>query len=468
MPGVGEGGKRRQGARELALGTSEVIDHYSDGVSDCSLKKSVRDALARFRARSRRHKYRAKLWRLQRAMWKVTEDDTLRGCGRYRAGHVSHVGLAWRGSEQGASFAGLQSSHSVWASPVASAAISKQRQVEVAQALDTWVQDYGHSAVFLTLTVRHTADQPLRLLWDAVATGWHRVASGAAWHGGKCTLGDVERFGIRHFIRTVEVTHGKHGWHPHMHAVLLVDKRLSKGEISALRDRIYTRWSKGVASCGLDAPSPDWGINLQPVGEGSEFKALASYMTKGHFGDFALDEEDVKRRSERAAWELTGGQMLKRARQGNRTPFQILAEIAENGVTERDRQLWLEWEKSSKRRRQIAWSEGCREEVGVRATTDEEAEVSAGGSSGDQGAVDQHFMVARIPADEWERIASDVELRCTVTEYVSRSRSAQDAGRRAAVILARLGVTFEPCCVPFKAGGECEALRLFDGVAFCG
>jgi hypothetical protein len=55
----------------------------------------------------------------------------------------------------------------------------------------------------------------------------------------------------------------------------------------------------------------------------------------------------------------------------SRTAFEILADGLETGLAD-DLELWLEWERASKGRRQLLHSQGLKTRVGIDELTDEE------------------------------------------------------------------------------------------------
>lgn len=95
-----------------------------------------------------------------------------------------------------------------------------------------------------------------------------------------------------------------------------------------------------------------------------------------------------------AAETTLGG--FKKARKGNRTPFQILADIIENGE-EKDLKLWGEYERVSKGRRALTWSVGLREwaQLGVELSDEEVAEQVPGGD-----------IVAIFTNQDWKAVRS--------------------------------------------------------------
>lgn len=289
------------------------------------------------------------------ALWQVTDQRRLAYCGRFPANEVGVVvkatGTVADGSRR-AGLGGVQSCGSVWACPVCSEKIQAERQGEVSEALRRWREDHDGSVTFLTLTMRHNAGHSLAALWAALSHAWARTTSSAGRHW----QDDKHDYRIEHYLRVVEVTHGKNGWHVHVHCLLLHGNTLTDLELAGLQARLYGRWEKALGSRGFQT-SREHGIDLRRVGDGD---ALGDYFTKTTYAG--------------AAYEVTGS-ASKKAGKG-RTPFQILAEIvspAQTSDTSENERLWREWEKVSKGRRQLVWSRGLRDLVGLNdELTDEE------------------------------------------------------------------------------------------------
>jgi len=300
-----------------------------------------------------------------------------------------------------AGISGLQTCGSVWACPVCSEKVNTARQAELVTAMEKWTAN-GHALAFLTLTVRHNKRQSLARLWEAISPAWNRVAAGASWSGNKKTLGDKARFGIHGFVRLVEVTHGdENGWHPHLHVLLFLKEELTDQQMEDLRARLYRRWELALASEGLSAV--EWhtdpetgvtkavGVDLRRVEDG--LSTLAEYFTKM---GYRAKNAPVKRIGG-AAYEVTGSHS-KRAAPGSRSPFQILADLvavrretvgfvdestgevlesASSSKVAADLRLWHEWETTSLGKRQLTWSRGLRDELGLGKEDSDEDIVEA-------------------------------------------------------------------------------------------
>lgn len=388
-------------------------------LGNTAIKKQQRDLLAPVTtsALSRR------LWDLQKVLWEISDNPRFQGCHRWRAAG-SNAHLVWNnsGADKSTRWGGLQTSSSVWCSPLSAAAIARTRQAQIEKALDSWTETRGHSVVFMTLTLRHKKRNNLAELWDALSYCWRGITGTASWRGGVRMIGDKERFGIEHFVKSVELTHGlKNGFHPHLHVVLFLNKVLSDDELAVLRNRFYERWSNAALRKGLDAPTKVRGIDIKQVVSGAEsLKKLASYLAKGNVG--------------KLSYEVADGAM-KIAKGDNRTMFQVLGDLGVRKTT-RDLAIWREYERVSTGRRQISWSKGAKDFFGVADLDDAAAELldeKANEKSSD-------YIVAMVDGIEWDKIKSDVDKRLFVVEYVSRARNLEDAVKRAGRALDLVGV----------------------------
>lgn len=369
------------------------------------------------------------LWKLQRTLWEVTDFKRLAGCHRWLAPGAGAANLQWRPGK--ARWGGLQNSASVWASPVAAVRISRLRAQEVESAVETWKKkDKRHAVEFLTLTLRHSKDQPLKEIWDVISYAWRGITQGAAWRGGARNLGDKTRFGIAHWLRSTEVTIGKSGWHVHCHVLLFLEKKLDEKDRNFLESRLFERWAKAAVRKGFKSPTRKNGIRIEEAVRKGDAASMGAYMTKGSVSSIGQ--------------EIARGQQ-KRGRSESRTPFQILADLGDrtNENRPRDLALWREWEKGSLGRRQMAWSKGAKESLGVLALKDEDLLAE-----NDQRELVDSFSVAQVAAENWksfvpgtqERLSDSVNTRKEIIDYVEKSKSPGEAQKRAAYVLSQFGI----------------------------
>lgn len=303
---------------------------------------------------------------------RFTHLERFKKCGRVPIGD----GVTLHFNESSGRRAGLGGLHtcgSVWACPVCSGKVAAHRKDEVARVLE-YAHQQGLFISMLTLTQRHHAGQSLDMLWNALSSAWQAVTSGRRWQEYK------EQIGLTGYIKATEVTHGKSGWHTHLHVVVISEhdpavtpifhqrkqgraKQPYPLEVTTSAEFVADRWAKGLAKKGVAFIAHKGGIDWQTA---QSHKAVAKYVAKLQSGTDGL-----------AAEATLGG--FKKARRGNRTPFQILADAVENGE-EKDLKLWWQYEKASKGRRALTWSVGLRDwaKLGDELTDEEIAEEEPG------------------------------------------------------------------------------------------
>jgi hypothetical protein len=147
--------------------------------------------------------------------------------------------LPSEGGEEGevaAYAAGIATCGSPWACPVCSPALGHRRGEALARALER-LRALGYRIAHVVLTVQHTRGDSLATLRRVLSDVWRRVVghrrvkrlwSGVAWY------------------RSVEVTYGRNGWHPHLHLAIAVPPGRDPRELKALVDA----WLEAVEAQG--------------------------------------------------------------------------------------------------------------------------------------------------------------------------------------------------------------------------
>lgn len=257
-------------------------------------------------------------------------------------------------------YKGLATCGSVWACPRCSAVIGARRAQEIRDGLSAWQQS-GGAVVLLTLTMRHHHGQALASLWKGLATAWRKLMSHRAWKQFK------QAAGVKGVIRGVEVTHGEAGWHVHVHALVLLDPVESvrwqdvggtpefEAHFAALASRqpVIRAWRDLLAGCGFDAVAD--AQDMRPVAVEDARDHVANYLTKQTW-----DAADELARS-----------ASKRGRGSSRTPMQLLHDFVSTGEAD-DLDLWHEWECGSRGQRQMTWSRGLKQALGIDGASDQE------------------------------------------------------------------------------------------------
>lgn len=373
--------------------------------------------------------FQSLVWKCQRAMWHITADKTLAGCHRWRAPGVTEVDVQRTGAGGAGKLGGLQNSHSVWGSPVAATGIARGRQAEVETATRNWLAGAGRSVGMITLTVRHRRHESLAELLAGLSTAWTKLVSSRAFKG---PGGIRERYGIAHNNWFLEITHGDNGWHPHRHMVAFFERELSADELAALRAELSVKWAESVTKVGLLTPSAERGVDVAQVTGDESAGKVGVYAAKGQFAGLAA--------------EVTGG-AVKQARGGNRTPFEILLDVAEaldagRKPSARDVALWREYEQATKGKQQRRWSVGAVDALGVNIVG--EAELAEMETTEEEQATtpEQPTSLVAIEPSGWRMLASNVALRRELCEAANTGMNAWAGERAVRALLDRHGVPY--------------------------
>jgi len=324
-----------------------------------------------------RNSERRERYRLREGLRRRSSNKRQRGCGFAR---LSVVGVR-RGST-GAYACGVNNCGSVWRCPCCSVRVLEHRAAEINRGVCRHLEVHGSGGdpwyAMVTLTLPHYEGDQLRRLWSAVADGWKSCLSGAAWAGrpDRGQLGARDRLGVVGTIRSLEVTHGENGWHPHLHVLVLgVD-----GDPNGLADYFRGRWTTFVQGRLGRTPGEHVGVHVGDVER--EATGLTAYVAKVH--DLAGS----------VRWGV-GREMarhdLKRERV-SRHPMDILRDALDGDPD--SVALWYEWEQASHGRKAITWSKGLKAMLCVEELTDE---AIADGEGQDLDGE----LVAEVPADQW-------------------------------------------------------------------
>lgn len=323
------------------------------------------------------------------------------GSGARAEGREDRVGIRRR-PEGSASASGLYYCGCVWSCPVCSWHVARERGKELQRVYEhlaggAGVQGPRLSAYFATLTVRHSPGMPLERTRSAVADAWRKIRQTRGWREWKGRLG---YFGD---VRALEVTHGKNGWHPHLHLVFFTFAPLPADLGREFAAWLYGEWRKRIgAALGVE-PNAERGVQIERV------RSRADYLAKLGIGA-----------------ELSSAHGKEARAEGSRTPWQLLSDVAERletDPTHRDVRLWREWVEGMHGARQLTWSgelRGVRKALGVVELTDEEAAAAE---------VERGELVATVPVALW------LFLDRRLPGFVARVLEACEAGGGQAVEL---------------------------------
>lgn len=307
-----------------------------------------------------------------------------------------------------ARFGNLISCGSVWSCPVCSAKITESRREDMQKAQSAWLMD-GGSCLLMTLTFPHESDMPLDELLEKFANALDHYKNSKTYkrifgtahalinqkiNKGKplknIIKGEFSRLGT---VRSLEVTHGVNGWHPHVHEVLFM------GDDALLHS---TR--------AKDELTHQWVISLRNAGLGSHDKLESMYQHSFDIrgGDFVSDyihkfgREPLQVNGWTIAHEVTkaNSKMGKNARkigdEYHYTPFQLLAFAAEGDAEAA--KLFKEFSKCFEGKRMNYWTNGLKDWFSINEVEDE--------ALADESVTEepQEEFVIRLDTLQWKEI----------------------------------------------------------------
>ena len=307
---------------------------------------------------------REQRWAAMRVLWDMSTLQRVKNCRRAvsRAGEgpVLRVTPAAAPGEPGsAGLAGLQTCGSVWSCPVCSARIQGERRRELAQLVQG-VHAEGGCIALVTRTVRHKRGQALADLCKALGECHRAVGKDKRVRTLRAALG------FSGYVRSREITHGRHGWHPHDHSLYIFDRVIEPEELAELQALEVAVWTTRAKSLGLQAP-----VSAAQDARLVSQSFSADYMAKAEYGDISADA---------MSFEMAGSATKTGKGKGSRTPWELLRSVVEDGDAD-DLALWWEYEKASRGMRALTWSRGLKDAYGIGEKSDEEiVEEDDGGS----------------------------------------------------------------------------------------
>jgi hypothetical protein len=425
---------------------------------------------------------RKERWANRRLLWTLSGEKSVQCCNR---GVVDQgAGVTIKANSERAYVSGVTRCSAIWLCPVCSARIRAERSEEISKAVVQHIQA-GGTAYMATLTVRHHKRHELADLLDALRDAFGALTSGAPWAGDRARgrEGERSRLGILGFIRATETTVGpdRHGWHPHVHVILLMgarqtprppvprkanrpddwvmpdwdprptgyfpvpdpewdrsamsdQERQTAADFERLQERWRRCWESWTEKRGFRA-NQQRGVKFDRIKNVRDAQALGEYLAKTQEG-----EKDV-------AMEVARGDLKGARIPGNLTPFELLSKYrqlrnmtadeidgaAKAGIDvakklNRIKRLWREYETATKGRRAIEWSRYLRDALELEEERSDEEIVEDDG---------QGETAAHITADGWGRV-------CRLQMDYRALRAMENGGvGELAALLGELGVEVE-------------------------
>lgn len=235
---------------------------------------TAQESLARLR--------RAERYRRRDVVWNVGQLERVRHCGRRTNGKAVDGAVDIVVGPDGAGYRGLAYCGSVWACAVCSAVIRQRRAAELEAAVMAHFRS-GGSMLMVTFTVPHKRSASLLESLTRLRDGFHAVKRN--WRG-RALLGPSEGGGVDCIgtVTALEVTDGRHGWHPHLHVLFFLARPISADRFAHFRDGLRSEWDAIAVRAGWPK-RPEWdrGIDVQQV---AYERQAARYIAKVQGEDF--------------------------------------------------------------------------------------------------------------------------------------------------------------------------------------
>lgn len=264
--------------------------------------------------------------------------------------HAGAVGVHQSMNHGSAFYTGLMSCASVWTCPVCAVKIQERRREEIEHAIN-WAYRVGLQPVMVTLTFPHRSWFSLENLLDQQADALHRLRAGEPWKRFK------DFYAFKGLIRSLELTFGSNGWHPHTHELWFV---ASDAKADEMKEKIIARWRNSCIRAGLLDPH-----------DAKQIEAFDAHAVdvKGNCqaSDYLAKQDDSRHWG--ADRELAKSS-TKAGRKKGMHPFGLLAEASDGD--KKSAMRFLRYTEAIKGKRQIYWSPGLKDLVGIADLTEQQ------------------------------------------------------------------------------------------------
>lgn len=305
--------------------------------------------------------------------------SSIRVCGIASNGAATTLGV--RDAMGTAGVFGVQHCGNIWECAACAAVTSSERAREIVHAVNH-ARAAGRIVFLVTLTGRHDYGTDLERMRRGMSRSWTGILESRAWKSLR------NRHGI-HYVRRLEATHGANGWHPHLHLLIVADRSLENELVDLVKMRDPWREKVRADEAFRSWLFPRW-IDAVDRFIGPEAVGDANHAVRV---DRVASTDSAANYLAKLGLELTDAFARKTGRDGQRTPWGILGDIAakkhgdagssssevephpfREGETvpvvgseahARDRELWREWIEKMKGAKQLTWSRGFRASVGL-------------------------------------------------------------------------------------------------------
>lgn len=315
------------------------------------------------------------------------------GCTHNRLG--SFVEVHRSAAHQKAFYGGLVTCGSVWACPVCAAKIQERRRQEIATGIDyayateepasfpalidgskVMVPKPQYAPAMVTFTFPHMRVDSLRMLILKQREAFKYLRA-----GNSMTL-FAKRYGYKGLIRSLEVTFGDNGWHPHTHELWFI-RPMNKAQRDDFLSFVKRRWEAACVKAGLIDPD-----------DSVKMRSFRMYSCDVRFnvttGDY-LAKQDSSRH-----WGADREMASSKAKTKNKSKGSHPHDFLLTDEPESHRR-YLEYALVLRdvRARQLYWSGGLKKWAGIDEKEDEEIAKEQ---------IESADILGFLTADEWRSV----------------------------------------------------------------
>lgn len=301
----------------------------------------------------------AHLTELERHYTAMNKHSTIK-CMRIKNRDTDNVGIRVDQKHRRAIYTGVVRCGSPWVCQPCANKIQSRRADEIKKAF-AWAYQKNRTdgrrqkqMVMITQTFPHGINDDLGETMEMVKVAEKIFCSGASFTAFK------KEYGYEGMIKALEITYGKiNGWHPHFHKLFILDFDIDEKTEKKIRKWLLKRWEDACIKAGL-----------LKHGSIMDFrKCSIDVMFKAKDSDYLSKLNQEKEKKSWGADKEMASASTKQGRMHGKTPFQLLEES--DGNT-RYKELFLEYALHFKGKRQLVWSRGLKEKVGVVEKSDEQ------------------------------------------------------------------------------------------------
>jgi hypothetical protein len=272
----------------------------------------------------------------------ITGNSRLDGCGRNLAPSTSQVCIK-QSDSSGPFYEGLYRCGQVWLCPDCSERIMHVRSAEISKAEHEW-KSQGGRVWMLTLTLPHQQNERLEVVLARLSKARQKMCNLRIWKRLSHEFAGN--------IRSLEITYGNNGWHPHFHVLLF----LKEGTV--------------VEPAEIESV---WRIALYNTGITGDLEKSANVLTTGSFANY-----------------VCGSKSDTYSAATDKTPFGLLS--SHNKLqNKRALMLFVEYSEAIKGKRKLLWSAGLRKLLKIDDEKTDEEIVTA-------------TIIAEIDKSDWKII----------------------------------------------------------------